>query len=201
MRHEDTALLHVRVMSSLDGWWKQTGDALYLRNGIIERIGNTADIREMASSTSAQVLDFSGTPGATCYPAFMDSHLHLDLYGFSLLHVNLNGETSLDGALERIRLAGRPDNGTWICGDCWDDELWSDSPHRRQLALTSFLVTQTALPASSAMPLRTGPFPAFPPPGSTNGSLHFTAPSANCSRWDLPHAAAWIMTFFRNSRH
>src|SRR5450756_387024 len=29
MRHEDTALLHVRVMSSLDGWWKQTGDAVY----------------------------------------------------------------------------------------------------------------------------------------------------------------------------
>jgi predicted amidohydrolase YtcJ len=133
MRHEDSALLHVRVMSSVDGWWKQTGDALYLRNGIIERIGSTADVLVMASSRNAQVLDFAGTPGATCYPAFMDSHLHLDLYGFSLLHVNLNGETSLDGALERIRLAGRPDSGAWIRGDCWDDELWSDSPHRRQL--------------------------------------------------------------------
>ena len=133
MRHEETALLHVRVMSSLDGWWKQTGDALYLRNGIIERSGNTAVIREMAYSTRAQVLDFADMPGATCYPAFMDSHLHLDLYGFSLLHVNLNGETSLDGALERIRMAGKPDNGSWILGDCWDDELWSDSPHRRQL--------------------------------------------------------------------
>jgi len=133
MLHEDTALLHVKTMSSLDGWWKQTGDALYLRNGIIDRIGSTADVKTMASSKDAHVLDFASMPGATCYPAFMDSHLHLDLYGFSLLHINLNGETSLDGALERIRLAGRPDNGAWIRGDCWDDELWSDSPHRRQL--------------------------------------------------------------------
>jgi len=95
MRHEDTAVVHVRVMSSLGGWWKQTGDAVYLRNGIIERIGSTADVQAMASSRNAQVLDFAST-------------------------------------LE-IRMAGKPDNGAWILGDCWDDELWSDSPHRRQL--------------------------------------------------------------------
>ena len=133
MQHEDTALLNVRVMSSQDGWWKQTGDALYLRNGIIDRIGSTADIQTTALNRSAQILDFAGKPEATCYPAFMDSHLHLDLYGFSLLHVNLNGETSLDGALNRIRLAAKPDNGAWIRGDCWDDELWSMSPNRHQL--------------------------------------------------------------------
>ncbi|HWQ21868.1 MAG TPA: amidohydrolase family protein, partial [Clostridia bacterium] len=133
MQHEDAALLHVRVMSSLGGWWKQTGDALYLRNGVIKRVGSTADVQAMASGGSAHVLDFAGTPEATCYPAFMDAHLHLDLYGFSLLHVNLNGETSLGGALGRIRAAGRPDNGAWVRGDCWDDELWHDGPHRRQL--------------------------------------------------------------------
>ncbi len=133
MQHEDTAVLHVRVMSSLGRWWKQTGDAMYLRNSIIDRIGSTTDVQAMAASNNARVLDFAGMLGATCYPAFMDSHLHLDLYGFSLLHINLNGETSLDGALKRIRLSGKPDNGAWIRGDCWDDELWSDSPHRRQL--------------------------------------------------------------------
>jgi hypothetical protein len=133
MQHEERALLHVRVMSSLGGWWKQTGEALYARDGIIDRIGSTADIQDMASSRNAQTLDFAGTRGATCYPAFMDAHLHLDLYGFSLLRLNLNGEASLDGALERIRLAARPDSGAWVRGDCWDDELWSKSPHRRQL--------------------------------------------------------------------
>jgi predicted amidohydrolase YtcJ len=133
MHHEDIAVLHVRVMASLEGCWKPTGDALYLRNGIIERIGSTADVQAIASSKDAQVLDFAGTPGATCFPAFMDAHLHLDLYGFSLLNVNLNGATSLDAVLGRIRLAGRLDNGAWIHGDCWDDELWSNGPHRRQL--------------------------------------------------------------------
>ncbi|MCX6085672.1 MAG: amidohydrolase [Caldiserica bacterium] len=133
MQHEDVALLHVRVMTSLGGWWKPTGDALYLRNGIIERIGSAADLHALASSRNARVLDFADTPGAACFPAFMDAHLHLDLYGFSLQNVDLNGTTSMNAALERIRLAGRPDNGAWIHGDCWDDELWSHGPHRHQL--------------------------------------------------------------------
>lgn len=133
MQHEDAALLHVKVMSWMGGWWKQTGNALYLRNGVIDRIGSIGDIQSAASGRNARILDFVDTPGAACYPAFMDAHLHLDLYGFSLLNVNLNGETSLNGAVERIRAAGKPDNGAWIRGDCWDDELWHASPDRHQL--------------------------------------------------------------------
>jgi predicted amidohydrolase YtcJ len=133
MYHEDTALLHVRVMSSVGGQWRQTGDALYLRRGVITRIGSTADVQSLASSSGTRVLDFSDTPGATCYPAFTDSHLHLDLFGFSLLNINLNGTTSLDIALDRVHGCGKPDNGAWIHGDCWDDELWSARPHRHQL--------------------------------------------------------------------
>lgn len=133
MGHEDTALLHVRVMSFVSGRWEQTGDALYMRHGVIMRIGTTAEIKSMVPSSGTCVLDFLDTPGATCYPAFTDSHLHLDLYGFSLLNINLNGATSLDAALEHIRERGKPDNGAWIRGDCWDDELWSTAPHRHQL--------------------------------------------------------------------
>ncbi|MEN6387317.1 MAG: amidohydrolase [Candidatus Cryosericum sp.] len=133
MNPKDTALLHVKAMSSVDGRWKQTGDAIFLSHGMIARIGATADIEPMASRADATVLDFSDKPGAACYPAFTDSHLHLDLYGFSLLNINLNGATSLDTALQRIRDSGKPDNGAWIHGDCWDDELWSTKPHRNQL--------------------------------------------------------------------
>ncbi|MHB8070764.1 MAG: amidohydrolase [Candidatus Cryosericum sp.] len=120
-------------MSSVDGHWRQTGDALWLKGGAIYRIGATTDIASMAAGSGARVLDFHDMPGATCYPAFTDSHLHLQLYGFSLLNINLNGATSLDTALERIRACEKPDNGAWISGDCWDDELWSTKPHRKQL--------------------------------------------------------------------
>jgi predicted amidohydrolase YtcJ len=133
MDHKDTALLHVKVVSSVDGRWQQTGDAVLLRHGTITHIGASADIASIASGTGVSVLDFSDTPGATCYPAFTDSHLHLDLYGFSLLNINLNGSASLDTALQRIHDSGKPDNGAWIHGDCWDDELWSTKPHRNQL--------------------------------------------------------------------
>jgi len=130
---KDTALLHVNVMSSVNGQWERAGDAMLMRQGVITRIGTAADIASMTTGTDACVLDFADTPGATCYPAFTDSHLHLDLYGFSLLNINLNGATSLDAALQRIGDSGKPDNGAWIHGDCWDDELWSTKPHRSQL--------------------------------------------------------------------
>lgn len=133
IQHEDVAILHARVMSSHDGHWTQSGNAMYLSNGIISRIGSTADIAAMASDRRPCVIDFEQTPEATCYPAFMDSHLHLNLYGASLLSINLNGVTSLEAALERISAAGKADNGSWIRGDCWDDELWSVSPTRHQL--------------------------------------------------------------------
>lgn len=133
IRHEAMALLHVRVMSSRGGRWIQSGNAIYLRNGIITHIGTNPDVEAMALSRSARIIDFSQSPDATCYPAFTDSHLHLNLYGASLLSINLNGMTSLDAALDHIRAAGRPDVGSWIKGDCWDDELWSVRPTRHQL--------------------------------------------------------------------
>lgn len=133
IQSEEIALLHVSVMSSRNGRWKQSGDALYVSNGVIARIGSSSDIAVMASRTNARVMDFAQQPGATCYPAFTDSHLHLNLYGSSLLSINLNGAASLDAALEQIRAARRPDDGSWVRGDCWDDELWSTSPTRHQL--------------------------------------------------------------------
>lgn len=133
MSRKGLALLHVKVMTSAGGVWRQTGDGLYLRNGIIVRAGSSDDIQAMASDTGAHVMDFAGERNAVCFPAFTDSHLHLDLYGFSLLNINLNGVSSLDAALDCIARVGKPDNGTWIRGDCWDDELWTTKPHRRYL--------------------------------------------------------------------
>lgn len=127
------ALLHTNVMSFASGRWMQTGTGIYLEHGIIGLIGSADDIERYARERKAQIVDFIDHPGATCFPAFMDSHLHLDMYGFSLLHINFNGVTSLEDALARIRAAGRPDNGTWVYGDCWDEELWKTKPHRKQL--------------------------------------------------------------------
>ncbi len=133
MNREELALLHVKVMTSEGRAWRQTGDGLYLRNGIIARVGSSSDIQAMASDTGAHVMDFAGEQNAVCFPAFTDSHLHLDLYGFSLLSINLNGISSLEAALDCIAQAGKPDSGAWVRGDCWDDELWATKPHRRYL--------------------------------------------------------------------
>jgi predicted amidohydrolase YtcJ len=133
MRTNRLALTHVNVMSPQAGMWHKAGDAVLADNGTIVAVGSSDTIADLAMHQNTSVVDYADHPGATCYPAFMDAHLHLDLYGFSLLRINLNGVTSLEDALACIGDAGKPDDGGFIGGDCWDDELWKSAPHRRYL--------------------------------------------------------------------
>lgn len=132
--NDQLAIINADIMSFADGMWRTTGTGIYLAGGVIQRIGSAADILAMSKDRNTTLLDYQLLPGATCFPAFMDSHLHLDLYGSALLGIDLSGASSLEEALARIRNAGKPDSGNWIRGDGWDDELWHHAP-RRQLSL------------------------------------------------------------------
>ena len=131
--NDQLAIINADIMSFADGMWRTTGTGIYLAGGVIQRIGSAADILAMAKDRNTTLLDYRLLPGATCFPAFMDSHLHLDLYGSALLSIDLSGASSLEEALARIRNAGKPDSGNWIRGDGWDDELWHHAPRRQDL--------------------------------------------------------------------
>ena len=131
--NDQLAIINADIMSFADGMWRTTGTGIYLAGGVIQRIGSAADILAMSKDRNTTLLDYQLLPGATCFPAFMDSHLHLDLYGSALLGIDLSGASSLEEALARIRNAGKPDSGNWIRGDGWDDELWHHAPRRQDL--------------------------------------------------------------------
>jgi len=132
-RLEQLAIINADVMSFVEGQWKTTGTGMLLEDGVIQKIGSAADILAISRDRNARLLDYKSLPGTTCFPAFMDSHLHLDLYGSSLLSINLTEASSLEEALMRIRNAGKPDSGNWIRGDGWDEELWHHAPRRQDL--------------------------------------------------------------------
>jgi predicted amidohydrolase YtcJ len=101
---------------SLGGWWTQTGDALYLRNGIIDHNGGNDDVQAMASSRNAQVLGFASTLGGI--KAFADGSLgsrtaymekpwpgEPDNHGYHTYE-------SVDWLADRFRKAD--ENGLWI---------------------------------------------------------------------------------------
>jgi predicted amidohydrolase YtcJ len=65
--------------------------------------------------------------GQTLLPGMIDAHGHVTDLGFSALHLNLVGTSSLDDLKQRLRTyaAAHPDV-PWIIGFGWNQELWPE---------------------------------------------------------------------------
>lgn len=101
-------------------------EAVLVKGKRIERIGTTKDILAVAKTCNAAVFDMDGK---TMIPGFYDSHLHLLSYGFSLQVLDLNGCTSMENFLNKIKSFIQDNNilpGTWIQGRGWNQELFPD---------------------------------------------------------------------------
>jgi predicted amidohydrolase YtcJ len=69
--------------------------------------------------------------GRCVVPAFTDSHVHFPSWSLARRDVRLDGSSSLDEALARVRAHGR--TGTWIRGLGWRDAEWAEQPTRQAL--------------------------------------------------------------------
>src|SRR5581483_10153947 len=94
-----------------------------------DRIAGGVGVHETALA-SPEVVDLDGR---CVLPAFTDSHVHFATWAVAQREVKLDGCTSLDEAVERIRGAER--SGTWLRGYGWRDAEWTDgrSPTRADL--------------------------------------------------------------------
>ena len=89
-------------------------------DGKVVRILHAGDARPKA----ATVID---AHGRTLLPGLIDAHGHVTDLGFSALHLNLVGTSSLDDLKQRLRIyaAAHPD-APWIIGFGWNQELWPE---------------------------------------------------------------------------
>ena len=69
--------------------------------------------------------------GRCVLPAFTDSHVHFPTWSLAQNDVRLDGTTSLDEALARVR--SHECRGAWIRGTGWRDAEWAERPTRQVL--------------------------------------------------------------------
>jgi predicted amidohydrolase YtcJ len=84
----------------------------------------------LATGTSSEILDQyeakekMDAGGKFIYPGFIDAHAHFYNYGFSLQRAQLEGTSSWEEVLDRLKTfaAAHPDG--WLTGRGWDQNDW-----------------------------------------------------------------------------
>ncbi len=94
--------------------------AMVIRDGKILATGTQAELEKQFNCKER--LDANGQ---YIYPGFIDAHAHFVGYSQSLAQVNLEGTTSWDEALTRIRDFAKDHPSGWLLGRGWDQNDWA----------------------------------------------------------------------------
>jgi len=98
-------------------------EAVYTEGDKIVAIGNKSELVSTFRHTIDRKVDLDG---ATMFPGFVDSHMHLIGHGERQLKLDLTG-LSKGGILSKIKenaLTLR--EGEWLIGEGWDENIWED---------------------------------------------------------------------------
>eukprot|EP00741_Cyanophora_paradoxa_P013107 tig00020675_g12660.t1 len=88
--------------------------------------------RSEAGDGAGAVLD---VPDLFVVPGFIDSHIHVHMYGEHLENVDLTGCASIGELQARLRARAASSATPWICGFGWEQDLFAERrmPTRRDL--------------------------------------------------------------------
>lgn len=100
--------------------------AVGVKNGIIIRVGSDQTVLKLKTKET-NLVDLKGH---LLLPGFIDSHMHLLSYGYSLEKVDLGSSTSIDDLIRlgRTQLKENPDI-KWLQGRGWNDENWENKTY------------------------------------------------------------------------
>ncbi|MBK6426309.1 MAG: amidohydrolase [Blastocatellia bacterium] len=130
----DTLFLNGNVYTGSDR--QPRAQAIAVAGGKILYVGNDAGAKRLRGP-STRIVDLKG---ATVLPGLTDAHCHLSGIGFREMTFNLEGCSSLDDFLARVKArceAAEP--GAWITGRGWIETFWTPQafPTREQLDAVS----------------------------------------------------------------
>jgi hypothetical protein len=106
--------------------------AVAVAEGKILAVGSDAEILKLVDGET-RVIDLDGK---TMVPGFIDSHYHYMGVGQREYHLNLDGTTSLEEFLEKVKAESmNKSQGEWIVGRGWMEEDWprKEFPTRHDL--------------------------------------------------------------------
>ena len=96
-------------------------EAVAIRYGHIVFVGSTADVKKYESKKT-RVIDLKGK---TVVPGLIDAHYHFAGVGFREMNLNLEGATSLEDFLARVKArVDKAKPGEWVTGRGWIETFW-----------------------------------------------------------------------------
>ncbi|WHY84999.1 amidohydrolase [Neobacillus novalis] len=108
-------------------------EAVYTEGDRIIKTGEKAKLEEIFNGTISERVDLKG---ATMFPGFVDSHIHLIGHGEKLIRLDLSGLNSKEEVLAAVReFAADVKPGEWIIGEGWNENRWARKEliHRQEL--------------------------------------------------------------------
>src|SRR5262245_59053839 len=97
-------------------------EAIAVRYGRIVFVGSNAEVKKYEGKKGTRVIDLKGQ---TVVPGLADAHYHFSGVGLREMTLNLEGTTSLDDFLVKVKARvdkGKP--GEWVTGRGWIETFW-----------------------------------------------------------------------------
>lgn len=103
-------------------WWENIFSSIALSSGKIAKIDSFETLKD--KYPRAEVVDLKGK---TVLSGFIDSHIHLLQTGYTKIHLNLSGVSSLADLKESIKNAAREKKeGEWIIATSFDENSFRE---------------------------------------------------------------------------
>src|SRR5215471_2208134 len=100
---------------------KPKAEAIAAKYGKIVFVGSNADVKKFEVK-GVKVVDLKG---ATVVPGMADSHYHFSGVGFREMNLNLEGTTSLEDFLSKVKArVDKANPGEWVTGRGWIETFW-----------------------------------------------------------------------------
>jgi predicted amidohydrolase YtcJ len=100
-------------------------EAVFTENGLIKGLGTSEALEKNEQFTIENVVDLEQK---VMFPGFVDSHMHLIGHGETLMRLDLSSMNSKLEVLDAIKeKANGLEEGKWIIGEGWNENLWSDA--------------------------------------------------------------------------
>ncbi|RNA70358.1 amidohydrolase [Alteribacter keqinensis] len=108
-------------------------EAVYVEDGIIQDVGEKAELERTYSNRITEYHDISG---GVIYPGFVDSHLHMIGHGEKLQRIDLSEITSVETLMHVLKKRAEELNkGEWLIAEGFNENLFTPAvvPHRSEL--------------------------------------------------------------------
>jgi predicted amidohydrolase YtcJ len=97
-------------------------EAIAVKYGRIVFVGSNADAKKYEGKKVTKVVDLKG---ATVVPGLADAHYHFAGVGFREMNLNLEGTTSLEDFLAKVKArVDKAKPGEWVTGRGWIETFW-----------------------------------------------------------------------------